>query len=214
MVVATSVALSLSLSSSLHLCAICEFSFYQRPRECWRAALMERQDWLCYSCVSPGEALAGVLAHTSGLTPAWRGVKNSPTQLLYTAPWGAWQSQFFPPTDVRSPETNGIGNKTSSPTLAAEVGRKILCLDGFKLSFVLLAGLQASSSLFMGSRQDSGHRRGFWASRGFQHTWKTWRQNLPQALLPAFFHLQQSCTLWHWSRWGSRGWKPQAGKGR
>lgn len=112
-VVATSAALSLSPFGSLHLCAICEFSFYQKPRECWIVALMEKQDWLCYSCVSPGEALAGVLACTSGLTPAWRGVKNSPTQLLYTAPWGVWQSRLFPPTDVGSPETNGISNLSS-----------------------------------------------------------------------------------------------------
>lgn len=141
MVVATSAALSLSPSGSLHLCAICEFSFYQKPRECWIATLMEKQDWLCYSCVSPGEALAGVLVCTSGLTPAWRGVKNSPTQLLYTAPWGVWQSWLFPPTDVCSPETNSISNKMSSSTLAAKVGSKILCLDGFKHSFVLLVGL-------------------------------------------------------------------------
>lgn len=92
MVVATSADLSLSPSGSLHLCAICEFIFYWRPQECWRAALMERQDWLCYSRISPGEALAGVLACTSGLTPARRGVKNSPTQLLCAAPWGVWQS--------------------------------------------------------------------------------------------------------------------------
>lgn len=92
MVVATSADLSLSPSGSLHLCAICEFIFYRRPQECWRAALMERQDWLCYSRISPGEALAGVLACTSGLTPARRGVKNSPTQLLYAVPWGVWQS--------------------------------------------------------------------------------------------------------------------------
>lgn len=149
MVLATSATLSLSLSGSLHFCAISEFGFYQRPRECWRAALMERQDWLCYSRVSPGEALAGGLACTSGLTPVWKGVKNSPTQLLYTAPWGVWQSQLFPPTDACSPQTNGIGNKTSSPTLAAKVGSKILCLGGFKLYFVLLVGLQASLSLFM-----------------------------------------------------------------
>lgn len=87
MVVATSAALSLSPSGSLHLCAICEFSFYEATGVLESSSHGERQDWLCYSHISPGEALAGVLACTSGLTPAWRGVKKSHTQLLYTAPW-------------------------------------------------------------------------------------------------------------------------------
>lgn len=87
MVVATSAALSLSPSGSLHLCAICEFSFYEATGVLESSSHGERQDWLCYSHISPGEALAGVLACTSGLTPAWRGVKNL-TLSCFTQPHG------------------------------------------------------------------------------------------------------------------------------
>ena len=57
------------------------------------------------------------------------------------------------------PETDVISNKKSSPTLGAKVGNKILYSAQFKLSFPLLVGLRASC-LFMGPRQDSGHRKG------------------------------------------------------
>lgn len=86
----------------------------------------------------------------------------------FVQPHGVCGSQLFPPTDVcSSPETNGISNKKCSPTLAAKVGSEILCLDGFKPSFVLFVGLQASLSLFMGSREDSGHRRGVLSQQRF-----------------------------------------------
>lgn len=95
-----------SLFPCWSLASLCHF-WIQFPAE---AALVERQNGLCYSCISPGEALAGVLACTFGFTPAQGGVKNSPTQLLYTAPWGVWQSRLFPPTDAFfSPEANVIG---------------------------------------------------------------------------------------------------------
>lgn len=86
----------------------------------------------------------------------------------FTQPHGMCGSQLFPPTDVcSSPETNGISNKKCSPTLAAKVGSEILCLDGLKPSFVLFVGLQASLSLFVGSREDSGHRRGVLSQQRF-----------------------------------------------
>lgn len=57
------------------------------------------------------------------------------------------------------PETNVISNKKSFPTLGAKVGNKILYSLSLSFFFPLLVGLRASS-LFMGPRQDSGHRKG------------------------------------------------------
>lgn len=47
----------------------------------------------------------------------------------------------------------------------------------------------------MESRQDSGHRRGILIQQRLPVCVKNMKAELPQALLPAFFHLQQSCTL-------------------